>query len=162
MKLATININKALKAEFLSQNFHKIQMQKSLIPRAPAWASRLDTATGSPACRPRASAASAVKPDPHGCPGSFTSLPTIIIIYCWSALLARNHYCQQLTVCLSRCQSVSVTPLQIASFLFLDGIEPFLGCQFSMTPSTKRFSSISDLGPLMPKIYSSKFAQNRL
>jgi len=26
--------------------------------------------------------------------------------------------------------------IQIASFLFLDGIEPFLGRQFTMTPST--------------------------
>jgi len=26
--------------------------------------------------------------------------------------------------------------LQIASFLFVDGNEPFFGCQFSVTPST--------------------------
>jgi len=53
--------------------------------------------------------------------------------------------------------------LQIdSSFLFLDGIAPFFGHQFSMTPCTKRCSSIFDLGPLMPKIYSPKFAQNRL
>jgi len=44
-------------------------------------------------------------------------------------------------------------------FLFLDGIEPFFGRQFSMCPSTKRCSSIFDLGPLTPKIYSPKFAQ---
>ena len=31
-----------------------------------------------------------------------------------------------------------------------------------MTPSTKHSSSIFDLGPLMPTIYSPKFAQNRL
>jgi len=38
--------------------------------------------------------------------------------------------------------------LQIdSSFLFLDGIEPFFGHQFSMIPSTKRSSSIFDLGP---------------
>jgi len=36
------------------------------------------------------------------------------------------------------------------SFLFLDGIEPFLGHQFSMTKTTKLFSSIFDLGPLKP------------
>jgi len=59
------------------------------------------------------------------------------------------YYCQQLT--LSVCPSV--TKLQIASsFLLLDGIEPFFGRQFSMTPSTKRYSSIFDLGPLTPKI----------
>jgi len=47
-------------------------------------------------------------------------------------------------------------------FLFLDGIEPFFGRQFSMTPYTKRSSSIFDLGPLTPKIYSPKFTENRL
>ena len=56
---------------------------------------------------------------------------------------------------------LSVMLLQIASF-FLDGIEPFFGRHFSVCPSTKRCSSIFDLGPLMPKIYSPKFAQNRL
>ena len=64
------------------------------------------------------------------------------------------YYCQQLTlsVCLFVCHK-----LQIASFLFLDGIVPFFCRQFSMTPSTKRFSSIFDLGPLTPKIYSPFF-----
>jgi len=43
---------------------------------------------------------------------------------------------------------MSVTVLlQIASFLFLDEIEPFFGRQFSMWHSTKLFSSIFDLGP---------------
>ena len=47
------------------------------------------------------------------------------------------YYCQQLT--LSVC--LSVTPLQIASsFVFLVGIEPFFGRQFSMWHSTKRCS----------------------
>jgi len=49
-----------------------------------------------------------------------------------------------------------------SSFLFLDGIEPFFGRQFSMWHCAKLFSSIFDLGPLMPKIDSPKFAQNRL
>ena len=49
---------------------------------------------------------------------------------------------------------------QIASsFLFSDGIEPFFGSYFSVTPSTKRCSSIFDLGPLTPKIDSRKFEQ---
>jgi len=48
--------------------------------------------------------------------------------------------------------------IQIASFLFLDGIEPFFGRQFFMTPSTKHCSSIFDLGSLTLKIYSPKFA----
>jgi len=66
------------------------------------------------------------------------------------------------SVCLSGCPSV--TPLQIASsFLFLDGIEPLIGGQFSMCSSTKPFSSIFNFGPLKPKIYSPKLlAQNRL
>jgi len=34
--------------------------------------------------------------------------------------------------------------------------------QFTMTPSTKRCFYIFDLGPLTPKIYFPKFAQNRL
>jgi len=42
-----------------------------------------------------------------------------------------------------------------SSFLFLDGIEPFFAHQFSMTKTTKLFSSIFDLGPnaqnLLPK-----------
>jgi len=47
-------------------------------------------------------------------------------------------------------------------FLFLDGIERFLSRHFIMTPSTKLCSYIFYLGPLTPKIYSPKFAQNRL
>jgi len=43
-----------------------------------------------------------------------------------------------------------------SSFLFLGGIKPVFGCHFSMCPSTKPFSSIFDLGPLTPKIYSPK------
>jgi len=58
-----------------------------------------------------------------------------------------------MSVCLSVCLFVCYK-LQIASFLFLNGIEPFFGRQFSMTPSTKHCSSIFGLGPLTPKIYS--------
>jgi len=62
-------------------------------------------------------------------------------------------------ICLSVCLYVCMFVTNItSSFLFLDGIEPFLGHQFSMTKTTKRFSSIFDLGPLTPKIYSPKFA----
>ena len=64
------------------------------------------------------------------------------------------YYSQQLTLS----QKLQIAP----SFLFLDGIEQFFGRQFSMTPSTKRCSSIFNLGPLTPKIYSPKFAENRL
>jgi len=71
-----------------------------------------------------------------------------------------------LSVCMSVCQYVSPSVtllLQIASsFLFLDGIEPFFARQFYMFYKT--FSSIFDLGPLTPKIYSPKFkiAKNHL
>ena len=62
----------------------------------------------------------------------------------------------RMSVCLSH-------KLHIASsFLFLDGIEPFFGRQFSMWHSTKRCSQIFDIGSLTLKIYSPKFAQNRL
>jgi len=44
----------------------------------------------------------------------------------------------------------------ILLFLFLDGIEPFFGRQFSMWHSTKLYSSILDLGPLTHIIYSPK------
>jgi len=46
---------------------------------------------------------------------------------------------------------------QILSSLFFYGIEPFSGRRFSMSHSTKRCSSIFDLGLLTPKIYSPKF-----
>ena len=55
-----------------------------------------------------------------------------------------------LSVCLSICLSVTNTA---SSFLFLDEIEPFFGHQFSMTKTTKLFSSIFDLGPLTPQIF---------
>jgi len=49
-------------------------------------------------------------------------------------------------VCLFVC--VSVTLIQVdSSSLFLDGIEPFLGHQLSMTKATKRCSSNFDLLP---------------
>jgi len=58
-----------------------------------------------------------------------------------------------MSVCLSVADKLKID----SSFLFLDGIEPFLGRQFSMTPSTKCYSSIFDLGLLTPKIDSPKF-----
>jgi len=57
-------------------------------------------------------------------------------------------------LCISICPSVCHRQIKTASsFLFLDGIEPFFGHQFSVIPSTKS-SLISDLGPLMPKIWT--------
>jgi len=50
-----------------------------------------------------------------------------------------------LSVCMYVC--MSVTLLQIDSSLFLDGIEPFLGHQFSITKTKKRCSSNFDLLP---------------
>jgi len=52
------------------------------------------------------------------------------------------YYCQQLTLSVRMSLCLFVTFLQTASFLFLDGIEPFFGRQFSMWPCTKRCSSI--------------------
>jgi len=66
------------------------------------------------------------------------------------------YYCQQLILlvfCLSLCHDrqtencLCLCVLQITSFLFLDGIEPFFGRQFSMWHSTKGCSSIFDLLP---------------
>ena len=86
------------------------------------------------------------------------------ILTCYSALLisapslgviiVNNWLC--LDVCLSCCFKLLL--------LFCLSMESshFFGHQFSMWHSTKRCFSIFDLGPLMPKIYSPKFAQNRL
>jgi len=72
----------------------------------------------------------------NSCSAEVCALWVLLVItftkrYCdWSCLLISAprlgvYYCQQ--VILSVCPSVCVTPLQIASsFLFLDGIEPFL------------------------------------
>jgi len=46
--------------------------------------------------------------------------------------------------------------------MFLDGIEPFFAHQFSMTKTTKRCSSIFDLGTLTPNIYSPKLLAKTL
>jgi len=58
----------------------------------------------------------------------------------------------------SVCPSVCHTP----SNCFFFFVSRFFRRQFSMCPSIKRCSSSFDLGPLTPKIYSPKFAQNRL
>ena len=46
--------------------------------------------------------------------------------------------------------------LQIASFLFVDGIQPFLAASSPCGNLQNYFLKIFDLGPLMPKIYSWK------
>ena len=55
-----------------------------------------------------------------------------------------------LSVCMSVCLSRSFKSIIL---LFLDGIEPFLPRHFSVWHSTKRCSSIFDIGPLTPKIW---------
>ena len=45
------------------------------------------------------------------------------------------------------------------SMILLFVFRAIFGCQFSMNPSTKRCSSIFDLRPITPKIYSPKFDQ---
>ena len=61
-------------------------------------------------------------------------------------------------MCISVCLFVTLLFQIDSSFLFLDGIEPFFGRQFSIWRSTK-FFSIFDLGPLTPKIHSPKFCR---
>ena len=56
--------------------------------------------------------------------------------------------CYFLSLTLSVRLSVCMSVTNIASsFMFLDGIEPFFGHQFSMTKTTKLFSLVFDLGP---------------
>ena len=50
------------------------------------------------------------------------------------------------SVCLYVCNALSILQIDSSS-LFLDGIEPLLGHQFSMTKATKRCSSNFDLLP---------------
>jgi len=64
----------------------------------------------------------------------------------------------RLPACMYVCLFVML--LQIDSSLFLDGIEPFQAWHFFVWHSTKRCSSIFDLGPLTPKIDSPKFRHN--
>jgi len=52
-----------------------------------------------------------------------------------------------LSLTLSVCLLLRPSVCHKSFFLFLDGIQPFLGHQFSMTKTTKRCSSIFDLGP---------------
>ena len=75
---------------------------------------------------------------------------------CWSPRLTRSHYCQQLTLSVRLSVPMSVCHAPSNCFFL------FFGRQFSIWHSTKRCSSIFDLGFLTPKIYSPKFAQNRL
>ena len=82
-------------------------------------------------------------------------MPEGIIFLLISAPSLGVYYCQQFT--LSVCHKLQIA----SSFLFLDGVEPFFGFQFSVTPSTK-CSYIFDLCPPTPTICSPKFAQNRL
>ena len=71
------------------------------------------------------------------------------------------YYFLSLTLSVRMSVCMSVTLLQIdSSSLFLDGIEPFLAHHFCVWHSTKLCSSIFDLGPLTPKIYSPKFWHN--
>ena len=69
----------------------------------------------------------------------------------WARRGVQSH--TGLSVCPSVCLSQT---------LLLFCFESFLDHQFSMTKTTKLCSSIFDLGPLTPKTYSPKFAQNRL
>ena len=58
-----------------------------------------------------------------------------------------------LSLTLSVCPSVCLSQTLLLLFCFSMESSQFLGHQFYMTKTTKRCSSIFDLGPLMPKIY---------
>jgi len=77
------------------------------------------------------------------------SAPSLGVFYFLSLTLS-VYASVGLSVCLS-------VILQIdSSFFILDGIKPFFGHHLSMWHSTKRCSSIFDLGPLMLKMYFPK------
>jgi len=76
------------------------------------------------------------------------SAPSLGVYYFLSLTLSVCLY-----VCLSRCSFKS-----ILLFCFSMESNHFFGCHLFMWHSTKRCSSIFDLGPLTPKIYSPKFA----
>jgi len=81
----------------------------------------------------------------------FVMMIMVLLLLLVSAPSLGVYYFQQMSVCLS----VYHTEFKLLLlFLFLDGIEPYFGHQFSMTPSTNSRSSIFDLSPLTPKIYS--------
>ena len=91
--------------------------------------------------------------------------------HCWSPRLARSHYCRQLTmsVCLSLSVCLSVMPLQSSNcfFFFVSWWNraifwPSVLHVAVFWHSTKLFSSIFDLGPLMPKIYSPKLFLHKI
>ena len=73
------------------------------------------------------------------------------------------YYCQQLTLSVLMSGGLSVChKLQNTSYLFLDGIEPFLAISSRWPPLQNCFSLIFDLGPLTTKMYSPKFAKKCL
>jgi len=69
--------------------------------------------------------------------------PTLVAMATTFALGAESN---RLPACLSVCLFVTLFQIDSSS-LFLDGIQPFLGHQFSMTKTTKRCSSNFDLLP---------------
>jgi len=84
-------------------------------------------------------------------PKDFDTDYALLSLTCnWSPRLARSHYCQQLTLCLSVC--LSVTLLQIASFLFLDGIEPVLHVALYKTMFLDFWFKPPNAQNLLPKI----------
>jgi len=73
------------------------------------------------------------------------------------------YYCQQLTLSVRMSVPLFVCHAPSNCFFFVSQWNrAIFGHHFPMWHSTKRCSSIFDLGPLTPKIYSPKFAQNRL
>jgi len=86
---------------------------------------------------------------------------------CWSPRLAKSHYCQRLTlsVCLSGClMSVCLSGPFNLLLLFCFWMESshFLAVSSPCGTLQNVVLRFFYLGPLLPKIYSPKFAQNRL
>jgi len=76
--------------------------------------------------------------------------PTLVAMATTFALGSESN---RLPACMSVC--LFVTLLQFdSSSLFLDGIEPFLGHQFSMTQTTKRCSSILARDSMLSALYA--------
>jgi len=86
-----------------------------------------------------------------------------IFVLLISAPSLRVYYCQQYWLCLSVRMSVCHAPSNCFFFVSRWNRATFLSVSSPCAPLQNGFSSIFDLGPLKPKIYSAKFlAQNRL
>ena len=95
---------------------------------------------------------------PHCLHSNFTIIIFIFTFAYWLRAYTLGVYCV-LSLTLSVCPSVCLSQTSNCFFFLVSRWNrAIFGRHFSMTPFTKRCSSIFDLGPLTPKIYSPKFA----